>query len=55
MSTHPINRSASAGEHLELPVEEQLARAKPWEPAEVPVLDDLSDDEEVAFLEAIFR
>lgn len=55
MSTHPVNLSVSTSEHLELPVEEQLARAKPWHPAEVPVLDDLSDDEERAFLEAITR
>jgi hypothetical protein len=47
--------SAAAGEHLERPVVEQLARAKPWAPAEAPVLDDLSDDEELAFLEAISR
>jgi len=55
MSTHPVKPSASAGEHLELPLEEQLARAKPWAPAEVPVLDDLSDEEEAAFLDAISR
>lgn len=55
MSTHPVNPPASSGDHLELPVEEQLARAKPWAPAEVPVLDDLSDQEEAAFLEEISR
>ena len=41
------------GEHLELPVKEQLARARRWEPADEPVIDDLTDDEERAFLEAI--
>lgn len=55
MSTHPVEPSAAPGTHLELPVEEQLARAKPWAPAEEPVLDDLSDEEESAFLEAISR
>lgn len=54
MSTHPVEPSAP-GEHLELPAEEQLARAKPWAPAEEPVLDDLSEEEEAAFLEALSR
>ncbi len=52
MST-PSAEPARPGEHLELPVEEQLARARMWEPANEPVIDDLSDDEERAFLEAI--
>jgi hypothetical protein len=55
MSMHPIEPSAAPAEYLELPVEEQLARAKPWVPVEEPVLDDLSDEEESAFLEAISR
>jgi hypothetical protein len=54
MSTHPVGPSAP-GEHLELPVEEQLTRAKPWAPAEEPVLDDLSEEEEAAFLAALSR
>jgi hypothetical protein len=54
MSTHPVEPSTPA-EHLELPVEEQLARAKPWAPAEKPVLGDLNDEEEAAFLEALSR
>ena len=55
MSTHPVEPSASPGQHLELPIEEQLARAKPWAPAKEPLFDDLSDEEESAFLEAISR
>lgn len=43
----------TAGDHLELPVAEQIARAQPWEPAPEPVLDDLSDEEEAAFVLAI--
>jgi hypothetical protein len=54
MST-PSAEPHRPGDHLELPVEEQLARAKPWEPAEAPVLDDLTDDEEAEFLHAIFH
>lgn len=52
MSTHDPEPSRT-GEHRELPVQEQLARAKPWKPAERPVLDDLTDDEEAEFLLAI--
>jgi hypothetical protein len=36
-------------------VEEQLARAKPWKPTDKPVIDDLTDEEEAAFLAAINR
>lgn len=43
------------GGHLELPIEEQLSRAKPWEPAEQPVFDVLTDEEEAEFLAAIAR
>jgi hypothetical protein len=43
------------GGHLELPVADQLARARPWEPASGPVLDDLTDEEEAEFLDAIAR
>ncbi len=39
--------------HLELPVDEQLRRARPWEPAEQPVLENLTDEEEAGFLNAI--
>ncbi len=39
--------------HLELPVDEQLRRARPWEPAEQPVLEGLTDEEEADFLDAI--
>lgn len=47
--------SPSVGDHLELPVPEQIGRARPWEPAPEPVLDDLSDEEEAGFLLAIRR
>jgi len=43
------------GRHLELPVGQQLARAKSWDPADEPVIDDLTDDEEAQFLAAIVR
>lgn len=42
-------------QHLELTAEEQLARAVRWEPSKEPVLDDFSDEEEAAFLDAISR
>ena len=41
------------GQHRELSPEAQLARARPWEPAEEPVVDDLTDDEEREFLDAV--
>lgn len=54
MSTQSAEPS-HPGHHLELSTEEQLARAGRWEPSEEPVLDDLSDEEEAAFLDAISR
>jgi hypothetical protein len=39
---------------LELPVGE-LERARLWDPAEQPVIDDLTDDEEAGLLAAIAR
>ncbi len=61
MTSGPYNSrvmsSASAqpdpGTHLELTVAEQLARARPWQPADEPVLDDLSEEEEAELLDAI--
>lgn len=53
MSTHPAQ--PDPGGHLELPVDEQLARAQLWVPADEPVLDDLTDNEEADFLTAIAR
>ena len=41
--------------HLEIPVQELLERAKLWDPAEQPVIDDLTDDDEAEFLAAITR
>jgi hypothetical protein len=52
MST-PSPEPGLPGAHLELPVDEQLRRARPWEPAEQPVLEDLTDEEEADFLNAI--
>ncbi|MGH2704753.1 MAG: hypothetical protein ACRDJ4_06595 [Actinomycetota bacterium] len=46
MSPEPL----PVGAHLELPVE---ARAKPWDPADIPVFDDLTDEEQAEFLAAI--
>ena len=55
MSTPSVTPFSSSGGHLELPVEEQLRRARPWAPSSEPALDDLSDQEEAEFLEAISR
>ncbi len=54
MSTHSTE-PAHPGHHLELPTEEQLARAVRWDPSTEPVLNDLSDEEEAAFPDAISR
>ncbi len=51
----PLRVDLSRAGHLELPVDEQLARSQPWAPADEPVLDDLTDDEEAEFLAAIAR
>lgn len=40
---------------LELSVVEQLARAQLWDPADEPVLDDLTDDEEADFVTSVTR
>ena len=53
MSTHPTE--PEPGGHFELPVDEQVARARPWAPADEQVLDDLTDVEEADFLAAIAR
>ncbi len=54
MSTLP-QEPIHAGSHLELPVDEQLQRAKLWDPAEKPVIDNLTDEEEAEFVAAITR
>lgn len=41
--------------HLEIPVQDLLARARLWDPADQPVIDDLTDEEEAEFLAAITR
>jgi len=51
-------QSADAGrnaEHLERPVEEVLRNAKPYPRREEQVIEDLTDEEEEAFWEAISR
>ena len=40
-------------EHLELPVEELLRRARPLPPHDEMVIEDLSEDEGAAFLAAV--
>lgn len=52
MSTQPTD-SGRPGEHLEMPVEEVLRRAKPYPPRDELVIEDLTDDEEEAFWGAI--
>ena len=54
MSSLPQEPLPPAG-HLELPVQQQLARAKSWDSADEPVINDLTDDEEAEFLAAIAR
>jgi hypothetical protein len=54
MSTLPQEPLHPRG-HPELPVDEQLERAKLWDPAAQPVIDDLTDEEEAEFLAAIAR
>jgi hypothetical protein len=50
VSTHvPDNR----GEHLELPVEKLLRRARPLPPHDEMVIEDLSEEEGAAFLAAL--
>ena len=56
--TRGVSTSSAVPEpegHLELPAAEQLARARPWDPARGPLLDDLTDEEEADFLTAIQR
>jgi hypothetical protein len=50
VSTHaPDNRE----EHLELPVDELLRRARPLPPHDEMVIEDLSEEEGAAFLAAV--
>ena len=53
MSSQPIQ--PIHGESLELPVEELLRRARPLPPHEEMQIDDLTDEEGVAFLGALER
>lgn len=52
MSTQPTD-DGRRGEHLEVPADEVLRKARPYPPREELVIDDLTDDEEEAFWEAI--
>lgn len=52
MSTQPTN-AGRTGQHLELPVDEVLRKAKPYPPRDELVIEDLTDEEEDAFWEAI--
>ena len=51
MSTEPVQ--SGQGESLELPVEELLRRARPLPPHEKMLIDDLTEEEGVAFLAAL--
>lgn len=51
MSTHPADNSGE--QHLELSVEELLKRARPLPPHEEMVIEDLTEEEGQAFLDAI--
>jgi hypothetical protein len=51
MSTHPASNSEP--QHLELPVEELLRRARPLPDHDEMVIEDLSEEESEAFLAAI--
>ncbi len=44
-----------AGGHLELPVDAVLRNVQPYPPRDDLVMEDLTDDEEVGFWEAITR
>jgi hypothetical protein len=50
-STHPVSQSEP--EHLELPVEELLHRARPLSDHDEMVIEDLSEEEGEAFLAAV--
>ncbi len=52
MSTQP-NDDGRRAQHLEVPADEVLRKARLYPPREELVIDDLTDDEEEAFWEAI--
>jgi low affinity Fe/Cu permease len=52
MSTQPVEPS-TPGEHLELPVEELLRRARPLPPHDEMVIEELTEEEGRAFLAAL--
>lgn len=51
MSTHRANNSEE--QHLELPVEELLRRARPLPPHDEMVIEDLTEEDGAAFLAAV--
>lgn len=51
MSTYRADKPEE--EHLELPVEELLRRARPLPPHEEMVIDDITEEEGAAFLAAV--
>jgi hypothetical protein len=51
MATNPV--SNGKGQHLELPVEELLARARPLPAHDEMVIEDLDEAEGAAFLAAV--
>ncbi len=54
VSTQPTDAGHTRGD-LELPVDEVLRTARPYPPREELLIDDLTDEEEEAFWEAISR
>jgi hypothetical protein len=51
--THVYARSGQREEHLELPVEELLRRARPLPPHDEMVIEDLTEEEGAAFVAAV--
>lgn len=51
MTSQPVE--SKPNQHLELPVEELLRRARPLPPHEEMVIDDLTEEEGAAFLAAL--
>jgi hypothetical protein len=51
VATHPADSSDE--QHLELPVEELMRRARPLPPHDEMVIEDLTEEEGAAFLAAV--
>jgi len=52
MSTHPAS-DLSGQDDLEMSIQDQLERAKPWENTERPVIEDLTDEQEAEFVASV--